>query len=102
MGSRTKPRRAAQHRAPGVRQAAPVAETTTHVPGQLQLPGEGAALRALLELEQVHARLVGLQRQQDELVRRALNSGASFGTVGRLLGVTRQAVRQRYGVPAGH
>lgn len=73
----------------GVEQSSPRRSPVHHPP-----PGAHGRLRRLVELRAARASVeVAIEREVDELV--AL--GTDWGSIGRALGVSRQAARQRYG-----
>lgn len=59
---------------------------------------ETAEVRSTIEeLEDIRQRRQALEREVAVLVRKARVQGVSWGEIGEALGVSRQAVHQRYG-----
>lgn len=77
------------------------------VPGQLALSGSGVSEpedvspgERLVRLGRLARRRRDLERELAQEVAAASAAGISYAEIGRVLSVSRQAVRQRYGSPA--
>ena len=94
QGPGARPAIEALPRAPGTPLRAPAPVTARRPPYRQPPP---AAFRGLARLTELHAARVEIHKAIAEEVQRVVALGTDWGTVGRALGVSRQAARQRYG-----